>query len=79
MVGRAGGHRLHGRDSAWFEREGWTQPTLVDDASNTALNALGVTGFPVFLTAGADGTVSSRTTGEFDGEEFEALLESIAP
>ena len=65
--------------SAWLEREGWTQPTLVDDASSTALQALGVANFPAFVTAGADGGIVARTSGEIGGDEFGALLEAIAP
>jgi cytochrome c biogenesis protein CcmG/thiol:disulfide interchange protein DsbE len=65
--------------SAWLEREGWTQPTLVDDASSTALQAIGVANFPAFVTAGADGRVTARTSGEIGGDEFGVLLESIAP
>jgi cytochrome c biogenesis protein CcmG, thiol:disulfide interchange protein DsbE len=65
--------------SAWLEREGWTQPTLVDDANSTALQALGVASFPGFVTVGADGTVQQRLTGELGGDQFGALLESIAP
>jgi thiol-disulfide isomerase/thioredoxin len=65
--------------SAWLEREGWTEPTLVDDASSTGLQALGIANFPAFVTAGADGSVVARTTGEIGGDEFGALLEAIAP
>jgi hypothetical protein len=65
--------------SAWLEREGWTQPTLVDDASSRALGALGVTNFPGFVAVGSDGTVQQRLTGEMTGDQFGALLASIAP
>ena len=65
--------------SAWLEREGWTQPTLVDDASSTGLAALGITNFPAFVTADADGAVRTRVTGEIGPEAFAALLEEIAP
>lgn len=65
--------------SAWLEREGWTQPTLVDDASSTAFQALGVTSFPGFITVDAEGRVVTRTSGELDGDAFGALLEGIAP
>lgn len=65
--------------SAWLEREGWTQPTLVDDAGSTALAALGVTTFPAFVFVNADGTVSSRMTGEISTDAFAAALSAIAP
>jgi len=65
--------------SAWLEREGWTQPTLVDDASSTALQALGMGNFPGFVAVASDGTVQQRLTGEMTGDQFGALLASIAP
>jgi hypothetical protein len=65
--------------SAWLEREGWAQPTLVDDGTSTAYQALGVPNFPGFVAVAADGTVQQRLTGELSGDQFGALLESIAP
>lgn len=65
--------------SAWFEREGWAQPTLVDDASFTGLQALGTNSFPAFVTVDADGAVRARVTGEIPVEQFAALLDDIAP
>ena len=65
--------------SAWLEREGWKQPTLVDDAGSTALAALGVTAFPAFVFVNADGTVSLRMTGEISTDAFAAALNAIAP
>ena len=65
--------------SAWLERERWVQPTLVDDADSSALDALGVTNFPAFVFVNADGTVASRTTGEIGADAFAAALEAIAP
>ena len=50
--------------SAWLEREGWSQPTLVDDANSSALAALGITSFPGFVFVDADGKVVQRATGE---------------
>ena len=65
--------------SAWLQREGWTQPTLVDDADSTALTALGIESFPGFIFLAADGTVAQRLTGEIGVERFVQALESIAP
>jgi thiol-disulfide isomerase/thioredoxin len=65
--------------SAWLEREGWTQPTLVDDAGSTGLAALGVTTFPAFVFVDSDGTVAMRMTGEIGAEDFAAALRAIAP
>jgi len=65
--------------SAWLEREGWTQPTLVDDAGSTGLAALGVSTFPAFVFVNPDGTVASRLTGEIGADQFAAALNAIAP
>lgn len=65
--------------STWLEREGWTEPTLVDDAGSRALQALGVSSFPGFVLVDEDGRVVERRTGEIGGEAFGAFLESVAP
>lgn len=65
--------------SAWLEREGWTVPTLTDDASSSALTALGMANFPGFVFVDADGRVASRMTGELPMETFAAAVDAIAP
>jgi thiol-disulfide isomerase/thioredoxin len=65
--------------SAWLEREGWTQPTLNDDASNSALAALGMASFPAFVFVNEDGTVAQRATGEIPIDQWEAALATITP
>jgi thiol-disulfide isomerase/thioredoxin len=65
--------------SAWFVSEGWTQPTVTDDADNTALNALGINNFPGFVFVAADGTVTQRLTGEIGVDQFAQILASLAP
>lgn len=65
--------------SAWLQREGWTQPTLIDDASSSALAALGLNTFPGFVFVHGDGTVAARTSGEIGAERFAAALASLAP
>jgi len=52
--------------SAWFEREGWQQPTLIDDASSDGLDTLGLPVFPGFVFVDAQGHVTQRMTGEVD-------------
>ena len=64
---------------AWLEREGWTAPTLIDDAANTAMGTYGSMFTPGFIFVTADGTVTSRVTGEIDPADFGAMLEAIAP
>ena len=52
--------------SAWFEREGWQQPTLIDDANSDGLHALGLPSFPGFVFVDAQGQVTQRLRGEVD-------------
>jgi cytochrome c biogenesis protein CcmG, thiol:disulfide interchange protein DsbE len=52
--------------SAWFRREGWQQPTLIDDANSDGLHALGLTVFPGFVFVDSQGQVTQRMTGEVD-------------
>jgi cytochrome c biogenesis protein CcmG/thiol:disulfide interchange protein DsbE len=65
--------------SAWLDREGWTVPTLVDDASSSALSALGLTSFPGFVFVDADGTVAQRSTGEMPIQAFDQAVRALAP
>ena len=52
--------------SAWLEREGWQQPTLIDDANSDGLHALGLPVFPGFVFVDAQGQVTQRMTGEVE-------------
>jgi hypothetical protein len=65
--------------SAWLEREGWTVPTLNDDANSTALHALGMSNFPGFVFVDADGRVVGRMTGEIPIDSFDEIVSSLAP
>jgi hypothetical protein len=65
--------------STWLEREGWTVPTMVDDATSGGLRALGMSSFPGFVFVDADGRVVQRTTGELPAATFDQFVTSIAP
>lgn len=65
--------------SSWLEREDWSVPTLVDDATSSALTALGMTSFPGFVFVDSDGTVTGRFTGEMPMAAFEEAVRSLAP
>jgi hypothetical protein len=65
--------------SAWLSNEGWTAPTLNDDATLTAYTTLGGPNFPGFVFVTADGAVYLRASGGMDVSEFGAILEEIAP
>jgi cytochrome c biogenesis protein CcmG, thiol:disulfide interchange protein DsbE len=61
--------------SEWLKRERWTQPTLADDASQSAARAYGLSGYPYFVAIDASGKVVARTSGELTTAQFEALLD----
>ena len=64
--------------SAWFEREGWQQPTLIDDASSDGLHALGLAAFPGFVFVDAQGRVTQRMTGEIDQATLIRAMDAAA-
>ena len=65
--------------STWLEREGWTAPTMVDDATSGALRALGMSSFPGFIFVDADGRVVQRSSGQLPAEAFDQAVRSLAP
>ena len=62
----------------WLEREEWTAPTLIDDASSSAMQALGVTEFPGFIFVDTQGRVVQRVAGQIGADTFAALANSLA-
>lgn len=60
--------------SAWLEREGWTIPTLADDADSTAGAAFGVSSYPFFVVIDGSGNVALRASGELTTADLDALV-----
>jgi thiol-disulfide isomerase/thioredoxin len=60
----------------WLRREEWSVPTIVDDKQSQAGNALGVSGFPYFIVADAQGKIVYRTSGAVTEDQWNALLEA---
>ena len=60
----------------WLESEGWEAPTLADTADQVAASYYGLSGFPFFVVADADGKVVFRTSGELSMEQFDDLVEA---
>lgn len=60
----------------WLSEEGWTVPTIADSSDNSALSAVGGTGFPYFVAVDDRGNVVERTSGELSTEQFSQLLEA---
>lgn len=64
--------------SLWLEREGWSVPTVVDDAASTIGVAYGLTAFPYYVFVDGDGNVVRRISGEQSPENVIAALEQLA-
>ena len=64
--------------SSWFDREGWQQPTLIDDANSDGLHALGLSVFPGFVFVDAQGRVTQRMTGEVPVPALIQAMEAAA-
>lgn len=65
--------------SAWFEREGWPTPVVVDDVGSPLAEGFGLPGFPYWVAADADGVVVARASTELGADGFAALISLIAP
>mgnify|MGYP000855268849 CR=1 FL=1 len=50
--------------SKWLLSEDWPWQKVADDQNGTIAQALGLTGYPYLIFVNADGTVSSRMSGE---------------
>jgi cytochrome c biogenesis protein CcmG, thiol:disulfide interchange protein DsbE len=62
--------------SEWFEREGWTAPTLVDPDSSAAA-AAGLTTYPYFVAVDGEGRVIARASGELTTDQLDSLVEQL--
>ncbi|MCH7585366.1 MAG: TlpA family protein disulfide reductase [Acidobacteria bacterium] len=63
--------------SAWLEREGWTAPVILDDATSSVSNAFGLTAFPYWVFTSADGTVMARVTGGVAPSDLDVAVATI--
>ncbi|MEZ5236156.1 MAG: TlpA disulfide reductase family protein [Acidimicrobiales bacterium] len=63
---------------AWLDREGWPVVTMADSESNTAGQAYGVTGYPMFVAVDAAGNVVARRSGELSTAEVQSMLDAAA-
>ena len=60
--------------AAWFEREGWTPPVVIDDRSGSIDEALSIPSVPSWVVVGSDNRVIQRLTGVVSIEQFEELV-----
>jgi peroxiredoxin len=63
---------------AWLDREGWTVPTVVDDANSSIAQAFGLSAFPYWVFVDADGTVAGRAAGELSIADIEGIVAGLA-
>jgi len=63
--------------SEWLAGVDWPTPVLVDDAEGAAAGAYGLSSFPYFVFVNADGTVSSRVSGEIPVTEFRSRIAAL--
>jgi thiol-disulfide isomerase/thioredoxin len=60
----------------WLDREGWTVPVIVDP-TGAAAAAYGLSAFPFWVFVGADGTVTTRMTGELPIADLETIIGAL--
>jgi thiol-disulfide isomerase/thioredoxin len=65
--------------SAWFEREGWPLPVLVDSDAGVLATAFGLSAFPYWVALDTEGRVVTRASSELTVNQFENLLALITP
>jgi thiol-disulfide isomerase/thioredoxin len=64
--------------SAWFERELWTAPLVVDDAAGTVARSFGLPGYPFWVFVSADGIVVDRASGGLPVDALAAAATALA-
>ena len=64
--------------SSWLDREGWTPPVIVDDATSSVGNAYGLTAFPFWAFVSSDGTVLARVTGGIAPSDLDAAVATLS-
>ncbi|HSL58066.1 MAG TPA: TlpA disulfide reductase family protein [Acidimicrobiales bacterium] len=63
---------------AWFAREGWEEPTLVDDTQSPAGRAFGLSAYPYYVAVDAEGNVVQRSSGAISMEQVQQLAAAAA-
>ncbi|HSR44664.1 MAG TPA: hypothetical protein VLT15_05455 [Acidimicrobiia bacterium] len=66
--------RVNYPPGAWFEREGWTPPVIVDDRTDSIHSALGMPNVPAWVVVGSDNVVVQRVASGITVEQFEELV-----
>jgi len=61
---------------AWFAREGWTAPVIVD-TDNSVAAAYGLASYPYFVILDGAGNVFARLAGEIPTDQLERVLATV--
>ncbi len=64
--------------SAWFDREAWPDDVVIDNDESAIGQAFGLTAYPYWVGADADGNVAFRGTGSLTNEQLETILNLLA-
>lgn len=64
--------------SKWLERETWSSPVVVDDASSSVGGAFGLSAFPYWVLVDGNGLVTFRVTGEIGTDAINTLAQDLA-
>lgn len=62
----------------WLEEEGWTIPVIMDDAADTAAQAYGLRGTPMYVVLDGDNANLGRISGEVGVAGLNALANLAA-
>jgi cytochrome c biogenesis protein CcmG, thiol:disulfide interchange protein DsbE len=61
----------------WFDREGWTGPTLVDDGDGSVAQAYGLRATPYWVVLDADGAPVARISGRIPLDTLSTIAASL--
>jgi thiol-disulfide isomerase/thioredoxin len=60
--------------SAWFAREGYDLPVLMDSSTSQLATAFGLVRYPYFVAINGDNEIVARVSGELNASQFSQLL-----
>lgn len=64
--------------SAWFAREEWVGPVVIDSDASEIAQGFGLTAFPYWVAVDRSGAVVARTSGQIGEAGFRALIDASA-
>lgn len=67
--------RVNYPPSAWYDREDWGVPTLLDDRASTAALNFGLSAYPYWVVVDADGLVVDQLSGQLGVDEILGLMD----